>query len=128
MAACDPHPERLEYVASEFQTECFPALEEGLEKFRPDVVLVCTPPVYHVTQALEALRARVRTSSSKNLFPIGWMAWRNSEKNLRDAGPWCRWATICGFIRRFKKLKELVDEAVVGKNSLGTGRGREMHA
>ncbi len=57
LAACDPDPSRLEYVASEFQIQCFSSFEEGLKSFQPAIVLVCTPPVLHVPQAMQALRA-----------------------------------------------------------------------
>ena len=57
LAACDPDPTRLEYVASEFQTQCFSTFEDGLKSFQPEIVLVCTPPVHHVPQAMRALQA-----------------------------------------------------------------------
>ncbi len=114
VAACDPHPERLEYVASEFQTECFPALEEGLEKFRPDVVLVCTPPVYHVTQALQALRAGAHVFVEKPLSDR-----LDGVEELREESARRGAVVQVGYNLRFhpplQKLKELVDEAVVGK-------------
>jgi len=72
LAACDPHPERLEYVASEFGAKCFSSLELGLKEFKPEVVLICTPPVNHVAQALQTLRAGahgyvVKTASGAEL-------------------------------------------------------------
>jgi predicted dehydrogenase len=114
LAACDPHPERLEYVAAEFQTECFPALEEGLEKFRPDVVLVCTPPVYHVAQALQALRAGAQVFVEKPLSD-----WLDGVEELREESARRGAVVQVGYNLRFhpplQKLKELVDDAAVGK-------------
>ena len=57
LAACDPDPSRLEYVSSEFQIPCFSSFDEGLKSFQPAIVLVCTPPVLHVPQAMQALQA-----------------------------------------------------------------------
>ncbi|MFY9976718.1 MAG: Gfo/Idh/MocA family oxidoreductase [Candidatus Sulfotelmatobacter sp.] len=57
LAACDPDSSRLEYVTSEFQTQCFSSFDEGLKSFQPAIVLVCTPPVLHVPQAMQALQA-----------------------------------------------------------------------
>ena len=40
---------------------------EALQKFRPDMVLICTPPVYHVEEALAALQARAHVFIEKPL-------------------------------------------------------------
>jgi len=114
LAACDPHPERLEYVASEFQVECFPSLELGLETFKPDVVLVCTPPVHHVEQALQALRAGAHVFIEKPLSDR-----MEGVEQLRDEAAKRRAIVQVGYNLRFhppiQKLKQLVDTAVVGK-------------
>ena len=114
LAACDPHPDRLEYVASEFQAECFPAIEAGLENFRPDVVLVCTPPVHHVAQAMQALCSGAHVFVEKPLSDCleGVQELGNEAVN--------RGATVqVGYNLRFhppiQKLKQLVDETAVGK-------------
>lgn len=114
LAACDPHPERLEYAALEFQAECFPAIEAGLENFRPDAVLVCTPPVCHVQQAIQALRAGAHVFIEKPLSGgLGGLDELRSEAAQRRA------IVQVGYNLRFhppiEKLKQLVDEVVVGK-------------
>jgi predicted dehydrogenase len=114
LAACDPHPERLEYVAAEFQVECFPTIEEGLANFQPDVVLVCTPPVHHVAQALQALRAGAHVFVEK---PLSDRLDRVEE--LRNEAAKCGAVVQVGYNLRFhpaiQKLKELVDASAVGK-------------
>lgn len=114
LAACDPHPERLEYVASEFQVECFPTIEVGLDKFRPDAVLVCSPPVHHVAQAIQALRADAHVFIEKPLSD------RMDGVEALQAEAATREATVqVGYNLRFhpaiQKLKELVDAGAVGK-------------
>jgi predicted dehydrogenase len=114
LAACDPHPERLEYVASEFQTECFPTIESALRGFRPDAVLVCSPPVHHVAQATEALRAGAHVFIEKPLSDR-----MDGVEELQDETV-KRGATVqVGYNLRFHpaihKLKELVDGHAVGK-------------
>jgi predicted dehydrogenase len=114
LAACDPHPERLEYAASEFQAECFPTFESGLEQFRPDAVLVCTPPVHHVDQAMQALRAGAHAFIEKPLSDrMEGIAELREEAARRQA------VVQVGYNLRFhpaiQKLKELVDAAAVGK-------------
>jgi predicted dehydrogenase len=114
LAACDPHPERLEYVAVEFHAECFPTIEAGLEKFRADAVLVCSPPVLHVVQAIRALRAGAHVFIEKPLSDR-----MDGVEALREETA-KRGATVqVGYNLRFhpaiQKLKELVDECAVGK-------------
>lgn len=114
LAACDPHPERLEYVASEFQAACFPTLEAGLEGFRPDVVLICTPPVHHVAQAMQVLRGGAHVFVEKPLSDR-----LDGAEELRDESARRGLVMQVGYNLRFhppiQKLKLLVDEAVVGK-------------
>jgi predicted dehydrogenase len=114
LAACDPHPERLEYVAAQFQVEGFATLEEGLERLHPDVVLVCTPPVHHVSQAMLALRCGAHVFIEKPLSD----SLDGVEELSREAANRSLTAQV-GYNLRFhppiQKLKQLVDEAAVGK-------------
>jgi predicted dehydrogenase len=114
LAACDPHPERLEYVAAQFGVEGFATLEEGLESFHPDVVLVCTPPVHHVSQAMLALRSGAHVFIEKPLSD----RLDGVEDLSREAANRGLIAQV-GYNLRFhppiQKLKQLVDEAAVGK-------------
>jgi predicted dehydrogenase len=114
LAACDPHPERLEFVAKQFQVECFPTIEESLEKFQADAVLVCSPPVHHVDQAMQGLRAGAHVFIEKPLSDR-----MDGLGALRDEAE-KRGATVqVGYNLRFhpsiQKLKELVDGRAVGK-------------
>jgi predicted dehydrogenase len=114
LAACDPHPERLEYVAKEFQVECFPTIETGLDKFKADAVLVCSPPAVHVAQAMLGLRAGAHVFIEKPLSDR-----MDGVEGLRDEAA-KRGAVIqVGYNLRFhpaiQKLKELVDAQAVGK-------------
>ncbi len=114
LAACDPHPERLAYVSSEFQVECFPTLEAGLQEFRPKAVLICTPPVHHVAQAMQALRAGAHLFVEKPLSDR-----LDGVEELREQAAKCGVVVQVGYNLRFhppiERLKELVDSAAVGK-------------
>src|SRR6202035_2236334 len=114
LAACDPHPERLEYAAAEFQTKCFAELETGLKEFKPYAVLICTPPVHHVAQALQALRTGAHVFIEKPLSDrIEGVEELRNEVAKRGA------VVQVGYNLRFhpslQKLKQLVDESAVGK-------------
>jgi predicted dehydrogenase len=114
LAACDPHPDRLEYVAKEFQAESFPTIESGLQKFRPHAVLVCSPPVHHIDHARQALRAGAHVFIEKPLSD------RMDEVEALRQEAIARGAVVqVGYNLRFhpaiEKLKELVDARAVGE-------------
>ena len=114
LGACDPSTGRLEYVASEFQAECFSSLENGLERFQADAVLVCTPPVHHVAQATRALRAGAHVFIEKPLSDR-----MDGVEELREEAARRGAVVQVGYNLRFhpviQKLKELVDAAAVGQ-------------
>ena len=39
------------------------------QKFKPDIVLICTPPVFHVEEALAALQAQAHRFHRETSFP-----------------------------------------------------------
>ena len=57
IAACDPEPDRLSYVTTEYNVRGFGGFEEALGTVSPEAVIVCTPPHLHVSQALSAVRS-----------------------------------------------------------------------
>ena len=71
LAFCDTNPEALQRCAESRPAELFSNYEEALQKFRPDMVLICTPPVYHVDVALAALRASARLYREACVARIG---------------------------------------------------------
>jgi predicted dehydrogenase len=114
VAACDPHTDRLEYVANNFGAECFAAFENALEKFKPDAVLVCTPPVHHVEHARRALQSGAHVFIEKPLSDrMEGVAELCREADQRHA------VLQVGYNLRFhppiQKLKQLVEEDAVGK-------------
>jgi len=56
LAAVDSDASRLQHAAQEFGTENYADLREALVRAQPDVVFVCTPPVFHVQNALDSLQ------------------------------------------------------------------------
>jgi len=89
-------------------------LEAALRTVSPDVVFICTPPVHHVHQALQAIRAGahvfVEKPLSDRLDHIGELA---SEARSRTR------VVQVGYNLRFHpgllKLKQLLNEGVIGK-------------
>ena len=100
LSACDPHPDRLAYVREHFQAESFANIEDGL-KSKPDIVLICSPPVQHADQALQAVRAGAHVFIEKPLSD-SMDSWRICLLRTRRARPWCRSDITCAFIRRFR--------------------------
>lgn len=114
LAACDPDSSRLEHVASEFQVQCFLTFEEGLKSFQPEIVLVCTPPVQHVSQAMQALRAGAHVFIEKPLSDkLDGIAEIEAEAIRRGA------VVQVGYNLRFNPgiqlLKRLLEDGVAGR-------------
>jgi predicted dehydrogenase len=114
LAACDPHPERLEYVAKEFQVECFPTIEVGLDKFEADAVLVCSPPAGHVAQAMQGLQAGAHVFIEKPLSDR-----MDGVEALRDEAAKRQAVVQVGYNLRFhpglQTLKRVVEQEVAGR-------------
>ncbi len=65
--AVDPDPERLVPMKEELGVRDFSDYAKALQEFRPDVVFVCSPPVVHIQQAREALKAGAHVFVEKPL-------------------------------------------------------------
>ncbi|HEV7218930.1 MAG TPA: Gfo/Idh/MocA family oxidoreductase, partial [Terriglobales bacterium] len=108
LAACDPDPERMAPMVSEFSVEPFPDFSSALAATKPDAVFICTPPIHHVTQALQAVRSPahvfIEKPLSNNLDGIEDLV---VEARLRGR------VVQVGYNLRFhpglRKLKELVE-------------------
>jgi predicted dehydrogenase len=118
LSACDPHADRLAYVNTQFQAEGFADIETALERSRPDIVLVCSPPSCHVKHAVAGLLAGSPVFLEK---PVA----DNAEDlgKLLDARRATGLTVQVGYNLRFhpavKKLKELVETEAVGKIQWG---------
>lgn len=111
--ACDPHADRLAYVLEHFGAESFPDIGEGL-KANPDIVLICSPPVNHAIQALEAVRAGCDVFIEKPVsHSMETLADLLVEEQRR------RRVIQVGYNLRFhpplEKVNELIAENAVGK-------------
>lgn len=113
LSACDPNPDRLAYVLEHFHAESVPDIEAGL-KTKPDIVLICSPPVHHASQALQAIRAGghvfVEKPVSDSMDSLEELLAEKQKSGL---------AVQVGYNLRFhppiQKLKELVECEAVGR-------------
>lgn len=111
---CDTSPEALKYCREELSGEVFDDYNEALQKFKPDIVLICTPPVYHVEEALAALQARAHVFVEKPLsHESGGIQALIAEARRHDRN------VQIGYNMRFhpglKTLKELIDSGKIGR-------------
>jgi len=111
---CDTSPETLKQIRQELNGETFSAYAEALQKFHPNIVLICTPPVYHVEQAFAALQAGAHVFVEKPLSHES----SGIEALINEARHCNRNAQI-GYNMRFhpglKILKELIDSGKIGR-------------
>ncbi|MGP0098992.1 MAG: aminotransferase class III-fold pyridoxal phosphate-dependent enzyme [Terriglobales bacterium] len=111
---CDTNPDALKQCGEDLNAEVFADYGEALQKFRPDIVLICTPPVYHVEEALAALQARAHVFIEKPLsHESSGIQALISEARRRDR------VVQIGYNMRFHPglqiLKDLVDSGRIGR-------------
>jgi len=111
---CDTNASALNYGKEELHGEIFSDYREALAQFRPDLVLICTPPVYHVEEALAALEARAHVFIEKPLsHESGGIQALIAEARRRDRN------VQIGYNMRFHPglqiLKELIDSGKLGR-------------
>ena len=111
---CDTSAEALKRCREELQGETFSDYGEALREFGPDMVLICTPPVCHVEEALAALQARAHVFIEKPLsHESGGIQVLIAEARHHDR------SVQVGYNMRFhpglKILKELVDSGKIGR-------------
>jgi predicted dehydrogenase len=114
ITACDPDPERLAPMVAELQIHPYTDFEHALQAIRPDAVLVCTPPSFHVTQAMQAIAAGAHVFIEKPLSHS-----MEGVKALLSAARASGRVVQVGYNLRFHpaigKLKQIVDEKIIGR-------------
>jgi glutamate-1-semialdehyde aminotransferase/spore coat polysaccharide biosynthesis protein SpsF (cytidylyltransferase family)/predicted dehydrogenase len=111
---CDTSLEALQQCREELHGEIFSDYAKALKEFRPDIALICTPPVYHVEQALAALQARAHVFIEKPLsHESSGIQVLIDEARRRDRN------VQVGYNMRFqpglKILKKLIDSGKIGR-------------
>src|SRR5277367_1518933 len=111
---CDTSSEALKECSQEVSGDVFGDYEEALQKFKPEIVLICTPPVYHVEEALAALQAQAHVFIEKPLSHES----SGIQVLIAEARRHDRKVQI-GYNMRFHPglqiLKELVDSGKIGR-------------
>jgi len=113
-AFCDSNPEALKQCNEDVKGELFPEYREALNSYKPDFVLICTPPVYHVDEALAALQAGAHVFIEKPLSHESagvQVLLAEARRHNRDVQ--------VGYNLRFHPglqiLKELIDSGKIGR-------------
>jgi predicted dehydrogenase len=114
LAATDTDAARLQTVIDELGVRGFADLDEALRVFQPNVVFICTPPAFHIEQALCALRGGADIFIEKPLsHKLDGVAALKAE-----AGKLGRVVRV-GYNLRFnpgiQTLKRFVQEGVAGR-------------
>ena len=114
LAACDPDPDRQAPMVAELGIQPFADFEEAMTAAKPDLVFVCTPPVFHVPQALQAVQAGAHVFVEKPLsHALGGV-----DELIAEAEAHQRVVQV-GYNLRFypglQKVKQLVDDGAIGR-------------
>lgn len=114
LAACDPDPERLAPMVAELGIEPFADFEKAMIAIKPNLVFVCTPPVFHVPQALQAVQASAHVFVEKPLsHTLDGVDELIAEAEARQR------VVQVGYNLRFhlglQKVKQLVEDGIIGQ-------------
>lgn len=114
LAFCDTSCDSLQRCREESEGEFFEDYGQALQQFRPDIVLVCTPPVYHVEKALAALHAGAHVFIEKPLSHES-----SGIQSLITEARHSNLSVQVGYNLRFHPglqiLKELIDGGNIGR-------------
>lgn len=111
LAVHDPDEDRQAALAAELGADAYPSFEQALAA-RPDVVLVCTPPVHHVAQAREAIAAGAHVFVEK---PLGADLAGVDELVALASGRIVQVGYNLHFHPAVRALKDLVETRAVGR-------------
>jgi len=113
LSVWDPDPARAAALAGDLQADVAGSLEAGLAG-RPSCVFVCSPPAFHVRQALAAVQAGAHAFVEK---PLGDAL--DGVAGLAEAAAAGRRVVQVGYNLRFlpaiRALKHLVDAGAIGR-------------
>jgi len=114
LAACDPDPDRLAPMVTELGIQPFADFDKAMTATKPDFVFVCTPPVFHVPQALRAVQAGAHVFVEKPLsHTLDGVDELIAEAETRQR------VVQVGYNLRFhpglQKVKQLVEDGIIGQ-------------
>jgi predicted dehydrogenase len=114
LAACDPDLSRIKTIRQDLDVITFETLSTALEKFRPNMVLICTPPSLHVEQARQVIQAGLDLFIEKPLSHT----WDNVEALLNESQS-SRSIVQVGYNLRFhpalQQIKQVVTDKTMGR-------------
>lgn len=114
IAACDPDPDRLSPMVEELEVIPFSDFQEALLKTRPRLVFVCSPPIFHVSQALAAVMSGADVFIEKPLSHS-----LDGVEELIQESEARKQVVQVGYNMRFhpgvQKTEELVRQGVIGR-------------
>jgi predicted dehydrogenase len=113
LAAYDPDPECVAPLVSELSIRTFQDFDKAFQELRPNLVFICSPPVFHVGQALQAVR------SGADVFVEKPLSHSTAEiVDLIAAARTYERVVQVGYNLRFhpavRRLKQIVDEGLIG--------------
>jgi len=114
LAAYDSDGDRLAPLVAELGIQAFGDFKSALRVFNPEIVFVCTPPVLHASQALQALAAGAHIFVEKPLATTladarDLVAQTEQHRRIAQVGYNLR------FNAGLQKVKELVDAGSIGR-------------
>ncbi len=114
ISVCDPDTSRLSQAVEEFGVKPFVDYKKALDAMQPDLVFVCSPPVFHVLQALEAVKGNAHVFIEKPLsHSLVGVDELIAEAEVRQR------VVQVGYNFRFhpglRKIKQLLDQGVIGR-------------
>lgn len=113
IAAVDTNSDRLESITDKMVIEVFTDYDQALKVFNPDVALICTPPVFHIRQAMLAVKENAHVFIEKPLSHT-----LEGVDELSELSRINQRVVSVGYNLRFhpglRRVKDLLDRGVLG--------------
>lgn len=114
LVACDPDSDRTTPIIRELGIRSFLDFETALANTRPDIVFICTPPIFHVSQALQALQKDAHVFVEKPLSHT-----LNGVESLIATAKTQQRVVQVGYNFHFhpglQKVKQLIEANIIGR-------------
>ncbi|MBU0766658.1 Gfo/Idh/MocA family oxidoreductase [Patescibacteria group bacterium] len=113
LSVCDPNEANLKSAVEKLDCKSYADLEAALKEQKPDIVFICSPTKFHITQALNAAKANMNLFIEKPLS-INKEHIKELTQEVEERGLTCMVGCNMRFHHGPATVKRLLNEGRIG--------------